>query len=165
MRSRRRGWQITGVPKSQSHKGVDEVTIRPGSAHDATGIRDLALNELGDSPTLPRLRKLLSTYPSFLAFSGPDLCAFVFGDGLAPDIVELANLVVAIPYRHQGLGTQLIKCFETEARERYRAVLVSNSNIWTIKNGPKRSAVPLYRRLGYREIYSTPDTTVLIKEF
>lgn len=140
------------------------VTQRKGTPGDAPAIRDLALVELGRAPKLIRLRELLERYPSAVAFSPDGLGGFAFGVALSPDVIEMANLLVAEPYRNQGLATRLIDLFEGAARAEYRAVMVTNSDLWPTLAASKRSAVPLYERLGYRQIYSTPDTRILIKD-
>ena len=140
------------------------VTVRTGSPADAPAVRTLANAELGRSPTETRLRELLDRYPSVLAFDNATLCGFVFGEALSPDIIEMANLLVGAGYGNQGLGTELIRRFEAESRNDYRSVIAANSELWPVVGGEKRSVVALYRRLGYRELYSTPDTKVLVKE-
>ena len=137
--------------------------LRAGNELDAAAIRDLAISELGRTHTLVRLEGILEDYPSAVADRDGELSGFVLGDSFAPDIIEMTNLLVATAYRGQGLGTRLIEAFEIAARERYRAIVLTNSSLRAIKHGTKRSAVPLYLRLGYEEIYKTADTTLLAK--
>lgn len=139
------------------------ITLRAGEEEDAPLIKHLALTQLGRSPSLNLLSHLLDNYPSVLAFDEQYLCGFVFGMGMAPDIIELANLLVASDYQNQGLGTRLIKSFE-EACDVYQTIFVINSTLWTIPGEEKKSAVPLYTRLDYKELYSTSSTTILFKE-
>ena len=140
------------------------ITTRAGSPADAEAIRALAEAELGRAPTTARLRDVLGRYPSVVACEGDEMRGFAFGVALSPDIMEMANVLVSEPYRNAGLGTRLINLFEDAARGDYRAIIVANSALWSVAGGGKRSAAALYRRLGYRDLYTTPDTAVLIKE-
>jgi GNAT superfamily N-acetyltransferase len=140
------------------------MTIRTGTSVDAPIVRNLAITELGRAPTESRLLEILGHYPSVLALDQGKLCAFVFGTALSPDIIEMANLLVAKPYRGKGLGTRLIQLFEEAATtDGYHTILVANSYLWPVRGEAKRSAVPLYEGLGYLPLYSTPDTTLLTK--
>jgi GNAT superfamily N-acetyltransferase len=143
---------------------LDTLTLRAGSAADAAAIEALALAELERSPPLGRLTHVLARFPSVVAHEGDEMRGFVFGVALAPDILEMGNLLVAEPYRNAGLGTRLMEAFEDAARGRYRAIIAANSTLWSIAGGEKRPAVSLYERHGYRPIYSTPDSVVMIKE-
>ena len=143
---------------------VRELAVRSGGAEDAAAIHALALAELERSPPVSRLRDVLGRFPSVVACEADALRGFVFGVALSPDILEMANVLVSEPYRNNGLGTRLIETFEEAARGSYRAIIVANSVLWPIAGGEKRSAASLYQRHDYRQIYSTPDTTVMIKD-
>jgi GNAT superfamily N-acetyltransferase len=143
---------------------IDGLTLRAGTAADAPLVRELAMKELGRSPTPQRLGEILGRYPSLLAFDSGQLCAFVFGLAMTPDVLEIANLVVVESRRNQGIGTELVQRFERAVRGTCRAIIVANSDLWPIARGRKRSSIPLYERLGYRTLYSTSSTTLLIKE-
>jgi GNAT superfamily N-acetyltransferase len=143
---------------------LETLTVRSGSAADASAIHALALAELERSPPLSRLQDVLARFPSVVAYEDDALRGFVFGVALSPDILEMGNLLVAEPHRNAGLGTRLMEAFEDAARGHYRAIIAANSALWSIAGGEKRSAASLYERHGYRPIYSTPDTVVMIKE-
>lgn len=147
-----------------SAQAVDAISIRAASPADAEIIRALAMGELGRSPRPERLQELLGNYPACVAEAGSDLVGFLFSTALAPDIIELANLLVKVEYRNQGVGSRLIERFESMARPSYDASILCNSELWTVARGPKLPATHLYLRHGYRVLYATSKSTVMIKE-
>jgi len=111
------------------------------------------------------MRDLLELYPSVVAVADTgELVGFAFSSAMSPDIIELANLLVATPYRNHGLGAELVREFELAARSEYRTVILCNSELWSTLDDGKKSAVPLYERLGYRRLYETESSTVMVKE-
>lgn len=143
---------------------MPSLLVLPSTSDDAQAVCDLALQELGRTLSLSRVSALLSAYPGALAWKDEQPVGFVFGSGASPDIIEMANLLVAHEVRREGIGARLVEAFEEQARKRFCAVLVSTSTLWLAHNQQKPSAVPFYRRLGYRVIYETDHTALLVKD-
>ena len=140
------------------------VTLRRASRADATAVRELMLAELGRGPTVARLREQLGRHPAVVATSGERLVGYLFSAPLAPDIIELGNLLVRPDHRNQGIGTAMIAEFEAMAAGTYAAVVLCTSDLWPVVRGQKRRSVPLYERNGYRELHSTGPSVLMIKE-
>ena len=137
--------------------------IRPAIEDDADAIHVLAEDELGRCPAKARLRAIVSQYPSLVLQSGDKVVGFVYGTQMAPDIIELGNMLVAEQFRNQGLGSDLLTAFEELSRSTYTCVVLANSDLWSVKREPKISAVPFYERAGYAPILTTSHSTVLAK--
>jgi GNAT superfamily N-acetyltransferase len=91
------------------------------------------------------------------------LIGFVYSAPLAPDILELGNIMITKEYRNQGIGSHLLAAFESEASRTHSAILLSNSSLWPVLHEPKISAVPFYKKAGYEPIFQTEHSAVLIK--
>ncbi len=136
-------------------------TVRDAAARDAERIVQLHARELEREIGLDRVRRCVSAYPSVAAEMDGRLVGFAYGDAFAPDIVRLANLLVASDLRGLGLGQRMLGAFEMSARPSYGAVILVNSLLYPAPE--KRTAVPFYERAGYRQLFETEASAVLAK--
>ncbi|MDY7095180.1 MAG: GNAT family N-acetyltransferase [Acidobacteriota bacterium] len=108
------------------------------------------------------LRRCIAEYPSAVAVDHGRVVGFVYSDRFAPDLLVLNNLLVAAAYRGQGVGARLLEYVEKTAGPPWRSILLSNSELWP--HPPRRSPLEFYRKRGYREIWTTQSTTVMVKD-
>jgi GNAT superfamily N-acetyltransferase len=118
---------------------------------------------LGREPDEMILAQSIEQYPSAILLHTPGLIGFTYTKRFAPDILELANVVVALQYRNQGYGEQLVRYIEIAATPRYRGIILVNSMLYA-SAVPKRPAANFYHRLGYHDVAATSDTTVYYRE-
>lgn len=112
-------------------------------------------------PDEGRVRRNTSRFPSLVAeLEAGEVIGFAFSTDFAPDILELANILVVPEYRNLGLGQSLVKHLEQKAiAEGFRTIILVNSLLYPSSTG-KRSAESFYKRLGYRSIPSTESSKV-----
>jgi GNAT superfamily N-acetyltransferase len=102
-------------------------------------------------------------FPSAIAqATGCGLIAFAFTTTFAPDILELANILVDSNWRNHDIGSQLLQVVEELAKERFNAIILVNSMLYSTV-GKKRPATEFYRRAGYESILQTSDSLVFSK--
>lgn len=137
------------------------IRTRGGDAADAERVVELQRRELGREHWADRVRGLLADYPSVMLEEGAELIGFAYSVELAPDILELANILIATDHRGRGLGSRLVAELEERARPRFAAMIVVNSDLHA--GHDKRDARGFYESRGYRRVLETPDSTVLAK--
>jgi len=142
---------------------VPAYEIRRASQSDADLIFHLAEEELGRCPSRARLREIVSRYPALVVEISSGIIGFAYGTQMAPDILELGNMLVAKDFRKRGIGSALLIAFEEVARENYDCIVLSNSDLWPVRRPPKISAVPFYEKAGYETILTTSESTILAK--
>ena len=130
---------------------------------DARSVMDLHLEQLGRSLDGQRVHRLLSSYPSLMAEADGRLVGFAYSDRFAPDVVELANILIARELRCEGLGSRLLSAFESVAGQHFSAVILANSDLYEDHRSEKRSARSFYERAGYSAVFATPDSEIFTK--
>jgi GNAT superfamily N-acetyltransferase len=137
-----------------------EPTIRVGGISDLEAIAQLYRIQLGREPDLIRIGHHLEEFPSAIAeVPGFGVVAFAFTTDFAPDILELANILVDANWRNRAIGSQLLELIENLAKERFNAIILVNSMLYSIV-GKKRPAGDFYLRAGYQNILKTPSSSV-----
>jgi GNAT superfamily N-acetyltransferase len=142
---------------------TSQWTLTVGSVADATDIAQLSQAELGRAPLVTRIEYNLERWPSILARANEELIGFVFTVSFAPDIYEVANMLVAERLRSAGIGTAMMTALEERLAPDVRALILSNSSLWGMAGGEKRSAEAFYARHGFRSIFRTDASVVMVK--
>jgi GNAT superfamily N-acetyltransferase len=133
---------------------------------DLEAVAALFRAELGREPDLERLTGWTSAHPAAvleeLAPSGRVLVGFAYSCGFAPDVLELANIVVSARLRGCGAGSRLLEHLAHLARVSYAAIILVNSDLYA--SAGKRDASSFYERAGYERVATTPSTQVFFKQ-
>jgi GNAT superfamily N-acetyltransferase len=88
--------------------------------------------------------------------------AFAFTTSFAPDILELANILVGSNWRNRDIGSQLLEMIEKLAQEHFLAIILVNSMLYPTV-GKKRPATEFYIRAGYEGVMHTSKSVVFGK--
>lgn len=107
------------------------------------------------------LRYCIAGYPSAVAVDRGRVVGFAYTERLAPDLLLLNNLLVASDYRGRRLGAGLMEYLERSAAPAWASIFLSHSKLWP--HPPRRNPLEFYRKLGYREIWATANTTMMAK--
>jgi GNAT superfamily N-acetyltransferase len=137
------------------------VAIASASHADLEAIGGLFEDHTGRPADLATLGGWVREAPAVVARCDGALVGYAVTKGFAPDVVELAALLVAPGHRSHGIGTLLVDAIEADARRRGHAAIVVVTSAGYEVVGDKRSAVPFYERRGYHPILRTEITTVL----
>jgi GNAT superfamily N-acetyltransferase len=140
-----------------------EIRFREGGAADVPAVIELHFGELGRPLDEVRVNRLLSNYPSMMAEDSGRLVGFAYSDLFAPDLIELANILVARRLRSQGLGTDLLASFEAVTSKQFGAVILANSTLYKDHRSEKRSPRKFYERAGYKVVFTTSASEVYAK--
>ncbi|MGH9917969.1 MAG: GNAT family N-acetyltransferase [Nitrososphaerales archaeon] len=146
--------------------GIDNdgrgVTIRVASDEDVDDIAEVFARELGRPPDKQRIQKLMTEFPAAVAENGEEIVGFVYTTDFAPDILELANIVVKRGWRNRGLGHRLIELVESAAQSQFEAVILVNSMLYPIV-GDKWPATRFYEAQGYEILFETSESRMFMK--
>jgi GNAT superfamily N-acetyltransferase len=138
-------------------------SIRKGEVSDLEDIARLHRTDIGRELDLGRLSQYLADFPSVVAEATEcGLIAFAFTTTFAPDILELANILVSNKWRNHGIGSQVLEKVEELAEERFSAIILVNSMLYSTF-GKKRPAAAFYKRAGYENILQTSGSVVFSK--
>ena len=144
----------------------DEVRLRPGTPHDAEAIALLIEREnrprVGDRE---RIARRLEALPSVVAVEGAELVAFIHCRRMAPDIVELSNMVVAAHLRRRGVGRAMVAMLETALAEHgFRAAVFVNSRLHLGTTDERATtARAFWLARGYTIVFATAGSAVFAK--
>jgi GNAT superfamily N-acetyltransferase len=141
-------------------KGLE---VQPTEKHHLVEIYDLYRRYLAREPNEARIALYVSEFPSAVLTDASRVVGFVFTTDFAPDILELANILIDSDYRNQGSGERLIRYVEENAAPKFRAIILVNSVLYP-SIGVKRLATTFYKRLGYEIIAATKDTNIFYRE-
>ena len=137
------------------------TTIQALARDDLPAVGVLFRAHTGRPADLATMGRWLAQAPAAAAHRAGDLVGYLLAKPFAPDVIELASLLVAPSARGQGLGTALVHHVEDEARARGMRAIVAAPSSGYVVLGPKRSTTPLFRRLGYEVLLQTPATSIL----
>lgn len=142
------------------------VELRPGTPHDAEAVALLIEREnhprVGDRE---RIARRLEALPSVVAIEGGELVAFIHCRRMAPDIVELSNMVVAARLRRRGLGRAMVTMLERAlADQGFRAAVFVNSRLH-VGTTDERAATAraFWLARGYTIVFATAGSAVFAK--
>jgi GNAT superfamily N-acetyltransferase len=102
--------------------------------------------------------------PGYAARVAGDVVGFVSAVEWTPDIIEIDNLLVHPAWQGQGWGSALTTRLIAECRDRYRAVISTNSDLHEPGGSGKRDAAAFYERHGFRVVAATERTRVFWRD-
>lgn len=138
------------------------VKITPTEPVHMEGIFTLYRQQLLREPDIVRIRRNIALFPSFVATAGGEIVGFIYTTDFAPDILELANILVAPEIRGLGIGGDLLMELEKTASRTFAAIVLVNSMLYSF-NGEKKSAAGFYCRHGYQAIFGTQESAIFAK--
>jgi GNAT superfamily N-acetyltransferase len=141
------------------------LRYRSGTPGDAEEVATLLEVENGRRADLDELRGLLGAWPSVLAHDGDRLVGAFYSRGFSPDMIELRNTIVAAEHRRAGVGAEMARRFEAEARSRgYRAMI--GVNCWLHRGATREGASAargFWVRMGWSIVFATDGSAVVAK--
>ena len=147
---------------TKENKASMTIYYRAATIEDFPAIVVFFEEELQRSANRTYIREALLNYPAGLAFDEDELIGFIYCGYMAPDVLELANIVIAEKYRSQGIGTELLKYTEKLIAVQAKAILLTNSSLYGNNKG-KRNAENFYLSNGYTQINLTGETNLYWK--
>jgi GNAT superfamily N-acetyltransferase len=137
------------------------VTITAATSADLDAIARLFERHTGRPADQATFERWIDTAPSAVARDDGDVVGYAVCQRFAPDVVELAALLVEPSHRGQGIGMGLVDAVEAGASTHgFAAIVVVTSDGYEVV-GEKRSARPFYERRGYSALIETDQTVVL----
>ncbi len=110
-----------------------------------------------------RIEEYIKDYPSVACEKGDRIVGFILSTRFAPDILELANVVVSKDERNKKIGSKLLVTFENIAlKAGWNSIILVNSTGYGGKDFPR--ATGFYYRHGYKIVHSTEKTNVFLKK-
>lgn len=142
---------------------ASELTIDALGRDDLPSVGVLFEAHTGRPADLGLLGSWMDEWPSTAARREGTLVGYAVCKGFAPDIAEVASLLVDPGARDAGIGSRLVSHVEEACRGRgARAMVAVTSDHYGVA-GEKRSSRPMYERLGYRLVLETPATSVMAR--
>ncbi len=138
-----------------------EHTIAALERCDLPAVGVLFEAHTGRPADLTLLGSWVASSPAAGAYDGDTLVGYAICKPFAPDVAELATLLVHPDRRGRGIGSRLVAHVEAAGASRGLHALVTVASSGYQVLGEKRSSRPLYERLGYEAILETPCTAVL----
>lgn len=140
---------------------TERHTIRTLDESDLAAVDGLFRAHTGRPADLDLLRTWIDGWPSAALEVDGSVRGYAVCCSFAPDIAEIAAVLVAPEVRGDGAGTALVAHVIGEARRRGLRSLVTVSSSGYEVLGPKRSARPLYEAQGFETVWTTGATDVL----
>ena len=138
-----------------------EQTIGALRRDDLPALGGLFAAHTGRAADLATFAGWIDAWPSAGARGPEGLVGYAVCRGFAPDVAELAALLVAPASRDRGVGARLVAHVEDTCRARGLAAIVTVASSGYRVQGEKRSSRPFYEALGYRAVLETTATSVL----
>jgi hypothetical protein len=139
-----------------------ELRIRRGTAADAAEVAELQLRELGRGLVLERVEGLLKDFPSFMLEEDDRLLGYIYSVELVPDILQVANLLIAQRLQRNGLGKLILSELERSASTDYASILAVNSSLYQARSD-ETDVLAFYAAAGYECVHETPSSRVFAK--
>lgn len=150
-------------------KPASTALIRPTVLHDALCLQQMcwpARSLDAISEFLQRIQKLSAQRRGTSAVAEYDGTVCGFGMlTLWPRTAEISDLIVALPYRSRGIGTQIIDYLASEAVKLNASILEIGVAL------TNRRALALYQRLGFQahhsiqlELGNGPETVLYLEK-
>ncbi len=144
---------------------ASDLTIGALERADLPAVGVLFEIHTGRPADLDLLSSWMAEWPASAARRGGALLGYAVCKGVAPDIAEVASLLVDPEARDDGVGSRLVTHVEEACRDQGAQAMVAVTSDGYEVVGEKRSARPLYERLGYRLILETSATSVMGRAF
>lgn len=141
------------------------VRCRRGTPADAEAVAALLETENGRAMDVDELRGLLGEWPSVLAEDRGRLVGAFYSRGFAPDMIELRNTLVAADHRRSGVGAEMARRFEDEARARgFQAMIGVNCRLHPGATREGASAARgFWLQMGWTIVFATDGSAVVAK--
>ena len=137
------------------------VTLRAGAPSDAERLSAMIARELEREISADSIRPRLVDHPSRVAENGEEIVGFVYCQRFAPDLLEVANVLVTRSQRDRGLGSRLLTTLEEAVTPEIGGLVLVNSDLSRGPGGRRPDA--LYVRCGYRLVFETAVSRVFAK--
>lgn len=128
---------------------------------DLPAIGALFAEHTGRQADLDVLGSWIRSWPAAGAYRDDTLVGYAICKSFAPDIAELASLLIHPSERGRGLGSSLVRSVEEAGVGRGLHAMVAVTSTAYDVQGVKASARPLYERLGYAVLLETPSSSVM----
>jgi GNAT superfamily N-acetyltransferase len=138
-----------------------DLVIRAADAGDLDAIAALFERENERPPNREFIAACVEYYPSAVALQDGKALGFIYCQRFAPDILEIANLLVAGDSRGMGVGSGLLAKVETLADTEWASLILVHSLLYP--HPPRRSPAAFYGRHGFAAIHRTAASTVYAK--
>lgn len=138
-----------------------ELVIRAAGIDDLDAVAALFERENGCTSQRDFIAKCLEHYPCALALQDGHLQGFIYCQRFAPDILEIANLLVAEACRGMGVGSRLLAEVERLADTEWASLILVHSLLYP--HPPRRSPADFYGKQGFTPIHRTSASTVYAK--
>jgi len=139
------------------------IRVRTACDGDLPAIFALFRDELGREPTPALTTVWVRDFPSAVAEDDEALVGFAYAKRFAPDVLELANIVVSADRRGAGLGQLLLAHVEATAVADYGGIILTNSDLYADGKTAKRPATAFYLRAGFELLAATAATRMFYK--
>lgn len=139
------------------------ISIRTATGEDTEQVCRLFEAQLLRPPNASLIKTALIEAPSALAFDGETLVGFLYCGFMAPDVVEVMNILVADDARQSGVGSMMLMSIERNMPSTVVALMLVNSMLYPDVKGGKLSATSFYLKNGYSVIAETGATRVFWK--
>lgn len=144
---------------------LDKIEIAEGTSEDVAEIAALFGQCSGRQADDSRIARNMSMFPSFVARSSDGtMVGFIFTDDFAPDVLEIANILLLPEYQSRHLGGRLVDAVEQAARSRGFIYMVLVNSMLYPTTYVKRPATTFYRRLGYKIVIDTGPSKIFSKK-
>jgi len=140
------------------------LQVRTAQASDLNAILHMFRDELKREPRVARTAARIKDLPSAVAEDNGSLVGFCYTADFAPDVLELANIVVSSDWRNSGVGGRLLAHVEAQASSTFTAIILVNSDLYPDGKSEKRPATNFYLSHDYRMIAATQGTRIFFKD-
>lgn len=139
------------------------ISIREATSADTKRVCRLFATQLHREPNESLVEAALVDAPSALAFEGEALVGFLYCGYMAPDVMEIMNILVSDSARQRGTGTMMLRFIEQRMPRQISALMLANSTLYPEAEGGKLPATSFYLRNGYSIIADTGATRIFWK--
>lgn len=140
------------------------ISIREATDRDTEAVCQLFEVQLRRRPNESLIEAALLDAPSALAFDEGRLVGFLYCGYMAPDVMEVMNILVADTARQSGIGTMMLRYIEQKMPPEISALMLANSTLYPEIQGGKLPATAFYLRNGYSIVAETEFTRIFWKK-
>lgn len=103
----------------------------------------------------------INHFPGAVALADERLIGFMFCNQFAPDVLEIANVLIRQEFRNRGIGSELLRKTESLAGDKWASFILVNSTLYHSEK--RQSATGFYLNHGFHVVHRTANTSVLVK--
>ena len=148
-------------PLNRGHVAQVGLTVETLTHTDLSGLDALFQAHTGRQADLELLGSWIAGSPSAGARRGGELVGYLVTKRFAPDVTEIASLLIAPAERSEGIGSALVAHVERKCAAVGTGAIVVASSAGYATLEERRSPRRMYERLGYRVLLATAQTEVL----